>query len=453
MLAVDSVVQGTAELLVAGQGPADRSFSRAVIDSRRVERGDLFIALHGERRDGHDFIGEALERGAAGLVVERPLDAPQDVAVFQVSDALSALQRLAAYWRARHDIRVVGVTGSVGKTTCKELIAAVLGARYRVLKSPENLNTEIGLPLTLLYLAEEHERAVLEMAMYGPREINLLCRIAAPQTGVVTNVGPVHLERLGSMGAIAAAKAELVEALPVDGLAVLNGDDPQVAAMATRTKARTLLYGQSAQCEVRADDLRGRGLEGISFRLSYEGESVAVETPLPGRHHVYPALAAAAVGLSEGMTLAEIAAALRQARPDLRLRVRRATSGATVLDDSYNASPQSMLAALDLLAELPGRRIAVLGEMRELGAAEEEGHRQVGERAAACAGLVLVVGERARPLYEAALAAGTEARFFNAPEDALPVLRDELKSGDHVLVKASRAVALETVVDALVVAP
>ncbi|HLB26052.1 MAG TPA: UDP-N-acetylmuramoyl-tripeptide--D-alanyl-D-alanine ligase [Dehalococcoidia bacterium] len=450
MLAVESVVQGTAELLVAGRGPAGRSFSRAVIDSRRVERGDLFFALRGERRDGHDFIGEALERGAAGLVVERPLDAPGDVAVFQVSDALSALQRLAAFWRARHDTRVVGVTGSVGKTTAKELIAAVLGARYRVLKSPANLNTEIGLPLTLLHLTEEHERAVLEMAMYGPGEIDLLCRIARPDIGVVTNVGPVHLERLGSMGAIAAAKAELVQALPPDGLAILNGDDPPVAAMAARTKARALLYGQSPQCDVRADELRGRGLDGISFRLSHGGESVAVETPLPGLHHAYPALAAAAAGLSEGMTLRDVADALRQARPELRLRVRPASGGATILDDSYNASPQSMLAALDLLAELPGRRIAVLGEMRELGAAEEEGHRRVGERAAACADLVLVVGERARPLYEAAATAGSEARFFNAPEDALPVLRDELKPGDHVLIKASRAVALETLVEALV---
>jgi UDP-N-acetylmuramoyl-tripeptide--D-alanyl-D-alanine ligase len=176
-----------------------------------------------------------------------------------------------------------------------------------------------------------------------------------------------------------------------------------------------------------------------------------VETPLPGLHHVYPTLAAAAVALTEGLSLAEIADALRQARPDLRLLVRQASNGATILDDSYNASPQSMLAALDLLAELPGRRIAVLGEMRELGAGEEEGHRRVGERAAACADLILVVGERARPLYEAAVAAGAaETRFFNAPADALPVLRDELKSGDHVLVKASRAMALETVVDALV---
>jgi UDP-N-acetylmuramoyl-tripeptide--D-alanyl-D-alanine ligase len=451
MLAVESVVQGTAELLVAGRGAAANTFRRAVIDSREVEPGDLFFALHGERHDGHEFVEEALRRGAAGLVVERPLEAPENVAVFQVSDSLSALQRLAAYWRARHDVRVVGVTGSVGKTTCKELVAAVLAARWRVLKSEANLNTEIGLPLTLLQLTAEHERAVLEMAMYGLGEIATLCRIARPQVGVVTNVGPVHLERLGSMGAIVTAKGELVEALTADGLAVLNGDDPQVAAMASRTKARVFLYGQSSRCDVRGSDLASRGLDGISFRIAYGETSVEVATPLPGRHHIYPALAAAAVGLSEGMTLDEIAEALRQARPELRLRVLKSPSGATILDDSYNASPQSMLAVLDLLSELGGRRIAVLGEMRELGVAEEEGHRRVGERAAACADLVLAVGERAQPLYEAARSAGgAEVRFFAAPEEAAAALKAELRAGDHVLVKASRAAALESVVDALV---
>jgi UDP-N-acetylmuramoyl-tripeptide--D-alanyl-D-alanine ligase len=451
MLAVDRVVQGTAELLVAGHGPVDRAFNRAVIDSRQVQPGDLFFALLGEHRNGHDFVQDALARGAAGLVVERPLEAPPEVAVFQVSDSLSALQRLATHWRARHDVRVVAVTGSVGKTTCKELIAAVLGTRWRVLKSPANLNTEIGLPLTLLELTPQHQRAVLEMAMYGPGEIDLLCRIARPQIGVVTNVGPVHLERLGSITAIAAAKAELVAALPPEGVAVLNGDDAAVAAMASRTKARVLLYGQSQQCHIRGDDLASHGLEGISFRLTYEGRDRRVEARLPGRYHLYPALAAAAVGLSEGMTLSEVATALREARPELRLRVLTASSGATILDDSYNASPQSMLAALDLLAELPGRRIALLGEMRELGTAEEEGHRQVGQRAATCADLVLVAGERARPLYEAARAEGpAEVRFLTSTQEAAPVLHDELQSGDYLLVKASRAVALESVVDALV---
>jgi UDP-N-acetylmuramoyl-tripeptide--D-alanyl-D-alanine ligase len=457
MLAVDRVVQGTAELLVAGRGPADRAFNRAVIDSRQVQPGDLFVALRGEHRDGHDFVHDALDRGAAGLMVERPLEAPPEVAVFQVSDSLSALQRLAAHWRARHDVRVVGVTGSVGKTTCKELIAAVLGTRWRVLKSPANLNTEIGLPLTLLELTPEHQRAVLEMAMYGPGEIDLLCRIAQPQMGVVTNVGPVHLERLGSMGAIAAAKEELVAALPPDGVAVLNGDDPMVAAMASSTKARVLLFGQSQECHVRGGDLASRGLDGISFRVTYKGRHRQVEAHLPGRHHLYPALAAAAVALAQGMTLTEATTALREARPELRLRVLTTPNGATILDDSYNASPQSMLAALDLLAELPpgragGRRIALLGEMRELGTAEEEGHREVGRRAAACADLILVVGKRARPLFEAARAAGpTEVRFLATAQEAAPILRDELQPSNYLLVKASRAVALESVVDALVV--
>lgn len=451
MLAVNSVVQGMAGLLVAGRGPEERTFPRAVIDSREVKAGDLFFALHGERHDGHEFVGEAIERGAGGVVVERPLEVPEGVSVFHVSDSLSALQRLAAAHRAESNVRVVGVTGSVGKTTCKDVTAAVLGARYRVLKSEANLNTEIGLPLSLLRLEAEHEAAVLEMAMYGPGEIALLCQIARPQVGVVTNVGPVHMERLGSLGAIAAAKAELVESLPADGLAVLNGDDARVAAMASRTNARAVLYGLSPQCEVRGSEVVGRGLEGISFRLSHGADSVAVEAPLPGKHHVYPALAAAVVGLNEGMSLDEIAAALAGARPEGRLRVLTAANGATIIDDSYNASPQAMLAALDLLAQLSGgRRIALLGEMRELGAAEEEGHRQVGAHAAKSADLVIVVGTRARPLYEAAGEGGARRRFVETPDEATALLREELRPDDRLLVKASRAVALESVVSALV---
>lgn len=451
MLTVTDVWEGISEVLVASRGPAQATFARAIIDSRQARPGDLFFALRGQRHDGHDFLGEALMAGAAGAVIERPLDVPQEAALFQVSDSLKALQRLAAHWRRRHDLRVIAVTGSVGKTTCKELVAAVLGRRYRLLKSEANLNTEIGVPLTLLELAPDHERAVLEFAMYGRGEIDLLSRIAAPQVGVVTNIGPVHLERLGSMGAIVAAKAELVEALPADGVAVLNGDDPRVAALSARTRARTLFYGQSPQCHVRGGNLESHGLEGISFRLTCGGASLDVSCPLPGKHHLYPALAAAAVALSEGMTLDEIAQALAAARPELRLRLLPGPKGSTVLDDSYNASPASMLAALDLLAELPGRRIALLGEMRELGAAEEEGHRQVGERAAAACDLLLVLGERARPLAEAARAAGLkDVRFLDSPEAAAAALRAELGSGDHLLVKASRALALETVVDALV---
>jgi len=449
-IAAPDVWEATGGLLVAGRGPADSSFEGAAIDSRQVEPGDLLFALKGERQDGHDFVAQAIGAGAAGAVIERPVEAPKDAALFQVSDSLGALQRLAAWWRRKHDVKVAAVTGSVGKTTCKELIASVLGRKYRTLKSEGNLNTEIGIPLTLLQLREEHERAALEFGMYARGDIALLSRIALPRIGVVTNIGPVHLERLGSQGAITAAKAELIEALPRDGIAVLNGDDSRTAALASRTEARVLYYGLSSQCDVRGSEVVGRGLEGIEFELTANGESVRVRLPLPGKHYVYPALAAAAVALEEGMALNEVADALEASRPDLRSRVLSGRNGATILDDSYNASPASMLAALDLLAELPGRRIALLGEMLELGAAEEDGHRQVGERAATACDLLLVVGERAKPLAEAAEGGSAEVRRLNSNAEAIDALESELREGDHLLIKASRATAFEEVVSALI---
>jgi len=450
MITVADVWEAAKGTLVAARAPEGVTFERGLIDSREASPGDLFFALRGEHHDAHDFVPGALSAGAAGAVVARPVEAPPEKAVFHVSDPLDALQRLASYWRRKHDVRVIGVTGSVGKTTAKELIAAVLSHRYRVLKSEANLNTEIGIPLTLLNLRPEHERAVLELAMYVPGDIALLARISEPGVGIVTNVGPVHLERVGSLGRIAGAKAELVEALPADGLAVLNGDDARVSAMSTRTRARVVRFGLSEQCDVRATELSGQGLDGITFRLHADGASAEVNCPLPGKHHVYPALAAAAVALNEGMTLDEIAAALGEARPDLRLTLREGPNGSTIIDDSYNASPASMLAALDLLSELPGRRIALLGDMRELGAAEDEGHRTVGARAAAACELLYVIGERARPLYEAAVMVGAAARYLESAEEAADTLRKTLREGDYVLIKASRAVGLEAVVSALV---
>ncbi len=263
---VTAVWEGLKGVLVASRGPTDPRFERAAIDSRDVQKGDLFFAVRGEREDGHDFVAQAIEAGAFGAVIERPIETPDAATLFHVSDSLHALQRLAEWWRLQHDAKVIAVTGSVGKTTCKELIASVLGRKYRVLKSEANLNTEIGIPLTLLQLTREHERAVLEFGMYARGDIATLSQIARPATGVVTNVGPVHLERLGSMGAITAAKAELVEALPPDGLAVLNGDDARTAAMAERTQARVTYYGFSEQSNIRASDVVGRGLAGIEFR-------------------------------------------------------------------------------------------------------------------------------------------------------------------------------------------
>jgi len=428
-----------------------QSFSGVAIDSRQVQPGDLFIALPGEHRHGREFIPDAISRGAAGVIAEKqPRDLPHDVCFFQVDNTLAALQRLAAYWRGKYRVKVVGITGSVGKTTCKELTAAVLSSGYQVLKSEANLNTEIGLPLTLLQLRPEHEQVVLEMGMYGLGDIRLLCQMARPQIGVVTNVGPVHLERLGTLEAIAQAKAELVESLPVDGWAVLNGDDPLVAAMAERTSARVALFGESPQCSVRGTVLSTSGLEGISFRLTCDDESVDVSAPLPGRHNLYNALAAATVGLADGLSLQKVAAALATADVLLRLRVLSGPQGSTILDDTYNASPASMLAALDLLAELPGRHVALLGDMLELGTFEEEGHCLVGERAAQTTDILYTVGERGRIIGEAAQAAGhQDVRFLASKGEAAAAIRETLSEGDHLLVKASRAMALETVIEEL----
>ncbi|MEO8456436.1 MAG: UDP-N-acetylmuramoyl-tripeptide--D-alanyl-D-alanine ligase [Chloroflexota bacterium] len=471
-ISIADVWQGLSGTLVASRGGAPTTtFERGVIDSRQARPGDLFFALRGENVDGHDYVGAALANGASGAVIGRPVDAPSDAAVFHVSDPLNALQRLASNWRMRHDVRVIGVTGSVGKTTAKELITDVLSRRYNVLKSEANLNTEIGIPLTLLNLRAEHERALLELAMYEPGDIALLAQISKPSIGVVTNVSPVHLERARSFGRIIAGKAELVEALPPDGLAVLNGDDANVAAMSRRTRARSILYGTSEQCDIRATDVIGRGLDGFSFTLNIRAGvllqqdngpgargnpvgqgAIRIDCPLPGKHHVYAALAATAVALDEGVPLAEITAALREAKLDLRLTVRTGPNGSTIIDDSYNASPASMIAVLDLLSETNGRRIALLGHMRELGTAEAEGHERVGRYAAATSDILFVVGEDARSLADAAqMAKHPDVRWLATPEEASAALHKELRAGDVCLIKASRAVGLESVVEAVVV--
>jgi UDP-N-acetylmuramoyl-tripeptide--D-alanyl-D-alanine ligase len=453
MLGMQDITSGLGAMLQAIDGPRQgRPFARVTIDSRQAQADDLFVALPGERHNGHDFIAHAVAGGATGVLAEHlPTGLPPDVTLFQVGNSLAALQALAAYWRARHDLKVIGITGSLGKTTCKELTAAVLASAFAVLKSEANLNTEIGLPLTLLQLRPDHQRAVLEMGMYGPGEIRLLCQIARPEMGVVTNVGPIHMERLGSLKAIAAAKAELVESLPPEGTAFLNGDDPLVAAMAQRTAARVISFGSTQECDVRGAVLASAGLRGVTFRLTCGDESVDVATTLPGRHNLHNVLAAAAVGLADGLPLRQVAVALENPPgAELRLRTLAGPNGSTIIDDTYNASPASMLAALDLLAELPGRHLALLGDMLELGAYEEEGHRLVGQRAARGLHALYVVGQRGQLIGRAAQKAGQrEVHFLQSKEEASVILRKALGRGDHLLVKASRALALETVVEEL----
>jgi UDP-N-acetylmuramoyl-tripeptide--D-alanyl-D-alanine ligase len=480
-LAVQDLVSALASRGV--QSPPDAlrqvEIRSAVIDSRLVTPGCLFIALRGEHHNGHEFVPQAVERGAI-VTISEVAPAPGTCAVLDltagqlasgvgswepplclvVPDSLAALQQAAAHWRRQHDIRVVGITGSIGKTTSKETIAAVLRQRYRTLKSEGNYNNEIGLPLTLLHLTSEHERVVLEMGMYDLGEITQLATIAQPQVGVVTNVGPTHLERLGTIERIAQAKAELPQALPSakeGGVAILNADDERVLAMSKQTRARVFTYGLRPEADLWASDVDSGGLEGIHFRLHYRGESLHVQVPLLGRHSVHTALCGAAAGLVEGLDLAEIVTGLRDQPVQLRLVAVPGPSDSVILDDTYNASPASCIAALNLLDELGAqrqatRKIAVLGDMYELGAYEEEGHRLVGRRARDAADLLVTVGQLGQIVGQEALHAGMDpgtVHRVETKEEAISLLRNLLGAGDLILIKGSRGLAMEDIVMAL----
>jgi UDP-N-acetylmuramoyl-tripeptide--D-alanyl-D-alanine ligase len=436
------------------------------VDSRRVEPGYAFFAFPGEHTDGHRFLVDAAERGAAALIVTREvpsdelmhLDGMPDggPAVIAVDDALTALHSAAREWRSRFDPIVVGVTGSLAKTSTKEQIAEVLAARWNVLRNNANENNEIGLPLTLLRLRPEHEVAVLEMGMYEPGDIAVLAALARPKIGVVTAVRGTHIARAGSIDEIERGKRELVEALRAGGTAVLNADDARVAAMARSVPAgvSVVTYGFDPAADVTATNVESRGVDGMRFRLHAGDRDADAETPALGRHSVHNALAAAAVAMVAGMSLAEIAAALTQ---PLQLPHRTTLVEAgdwRLLDDSYNAAPDSMFAALDLLASLPGRRVAVLGEMLELGDGTAEAHRRVGEHAAASADVLLAVGPESPTYVAAALAARSRVAASNVYEardrdEALSVLLDILRPGDVVLFKASRGAELDLLFEAV----
>jgi len=446
--------------------------SEAVIDSRQAIPASMFVALQGERTDGHAYTGAAFQRGASLALVQQDLSAshpvidlrqgslPENFSVpaqpfcLWVPDTLQALQRIAHFWRRKMSgVRVVGITGSVGKSTTKEMIAGVLSQRYCTLRNRGNLNNEIGLPLTLLRLGPGHERAVLEMGFFVPGEISFLCDLALPQVGVLTNIGTVHAERAGSQEAIARGKSELVQALPPapEGIAVLNADDPWIRPMADQTRARVFFYGL-ASADLWADHIEGLGLEGIRFRLHYRNEVVHLRAPLIGRHSVHTALRAAAVGLVEGLSWDEIVNGLQQGYTQLRLVAAHTPNGALLLDDTYNASPESTLAALNLLSELEGRKIAVLGEMLELGPYERSGHEMVGIRAAEVAEQLITVGERGKLIAEAARQAGMPARAITwvatVPE-TIDLLKNILKEGDTALIKGSHGLRMDRIVAAL----
>jgi len=444
----------------------------AVVDSRQATSGSLFVALRGGHQDGHDFIPAAIANGAVAVIAERPpaagtcttldmerlethVDGLSIPVCLVVPNSVAALQKAAGYWRQQNSVRVIGITGSVGKTTSKEFISSVLSQRYRTLKSEGNYNNEIGLPLTLLCLTPAHQRVVLEMGMYDLGEIAQLAEIARPQIGVVTNVGPSHLERLGTIERIAQAKAELPQSLPSaneGGIAILNIDDERVRAMAGQTQARVFTYGLSPNADLWADDIESKGLEGTRFRFHYRQETVHARVPMLGRHSVHTALSAAAVGLVEGLSWSDIATGLSDQSVQLRLAATPGPFGSTILDDTYNASPTSCIAALNLLGELSGRKIAVLGDMYELGNYEQEGHNLVGRRARDVVDLLVCVGRLGRIIGQQALEAGMPASAVSMVEtnaEAIDTLQQLVEPCDMLLIKGSRSMRMEEIVAAL----
>jgi UDP-N-acetylmuramoyl-tripeptide--D-alanyl-D-alanine ligase len=454
------------------------AISSAVIDSRQAQPGSLFIALPGERVDGHDYIQSALNNGAILALTEK--DPPEGLNTLdlrpdffdpqypyghrsvdlslplclRVHDSLLALQTIASTWRDQHPLRTIGITGSVGKTSTKELTAALLAQKFSVLKNSGNRNNEIGLPLTLLELQDHHEYAVLEMGFYVPGEIQTLCEIAKPQVGMITNIGTVHAERAGSQEMIAKGKAELVQSLPAspEGVAILNMDDPWVRKMANMTQAQVFTYGITEKSDLNAMDIQTHGLDGVSCVLSYHDQEHAIRSPLLGAFSVYTILCAVAVALTEGLDWHMIVSGLAESRLDLRMHAFTLADKITILDDTYNASPTSTIAALELLRELTGRRVAILGDMLELGPYEYSGHESVGLVAATAADILILVGKRTKTIADTAVANGfaqENVHWFLNSTQAAEQITDLITHGDMVLIKGSNSMRMDRILTAL----
>jgi UDP-N-acetylmuramoyl-tripeptide--D-alanyl-D-alanine ligase len=441
---VSQVLEATGGTLA---GAAHRSaFSGVSTDTRTIKRGNLFVAIKGENFDGHDFLLRAVENGAAGVVISsREAYVPEKTTAVLVADTVAALQDLAHYHRCRFTLPVIGITGSNGKTTTKDMTAAVLSGRLRVLKTQANYNNEIGLPQTLLGLTADHQAAVVEMGMRARGEIARLAAVAAPTIAVITNVGETHIEILGSVENIAAAKSELIEAIPADGLVILNADIPLVKAMQANTAARAVFYGLGPAAAVIAENI-ATGDRDTTFDCLHPGGAFAVTIPAVGKHNIYNALAAIAVGLELGLTPDEIRAGIATFQASaMRLAIEK-IGPYTIINDAYNASPLSMQAAIDTLGMVArGRKVAVLGDMLELGDLAAAAHAKVGEQLAdSGVQVVVTVGEQARHIAAAALAGGVKVAVPCAGHDeAAEALRKLLRPGDTVLVKGSRGMKME----------
>jgi len=425
---------------------ADARFTGVSSDTRTLARGDLFVALEGPHFDGHAFVAEAAARGAAGALVSRRPDGA--LPVVRVTDPRRSLGQLAARWRARFDIPVVAVTGSNGKTTVKNMVAAILARRGRGIATTGNLNNDIGVPLTLLRLREGDRHAVIEMGMNHPGEIAYLTRLARPTVAVVTNAGEAHLAGLGSVANVARAKGEIFDGLAANGVAVINADDPHAGLWRELARDRRIhSFGLDQPADVRAE--YSLDPEGSNLKLKTSEGDIAMRIPLLGRHNIMNALAAATAARAAGAGLEDIKAGLEKLeRIAGRLEVKRGANGARVLDDTYNANPGSLAAGLEVLKSAQGERVLVLGDMGELGAAGPEIHRRAGELARRLGIERLYgLGELSQLAVESF---GDGGRHFNAQGELAETLRAAMHAGMTVLVKGSRAMHMEKVVERIV---
>ena len=436
-----SILPGVTGGAARGELPASE-LTAITTDSRAVVPGCLFAAIRGQTADGHDYISMAAEKGASCVLCTRFVDV--DIPQIRVEDTLAALRQIAAFYRCQFDIPFVGITGSVGKTTAKEMIGAVLTEHFNTLRTEKNFNNELGVPLTLFRLREEHEAAVVEMGISDFGEMTRLAEMVHPDIAVFTLIGDAHLEFLGDRAGVLRAKGEIVDGMSADGVVIANGDDDTLRGH--DFGRRTVWFGTGDTCDVRAVEIENEGTTAVRCVIETDGRRMPVRIPAFGRHLVYAALMGAAVGIELGLTDEEIIRGIAAFETvGSRGRVLNA-GGVTILDDCYNANPTSTAAALDTLASMPGRRVAILGDMLELGESGPALHREIGRKAASAAEIVLACGEASRSIADGA---GDSACWFPDADALIKALPVFIRPGDTILVKASHAMGFDAVVEAL----
>ena len=451
---LDDIARATGGSLRGGNGGGE--LETIGIDTRRLPRGSLFVAVPGAHFDGHDFLGDAHAAGAAAALVKRGAKVPEGLPSLEVDDTVHALGDIASWWRGRFMVPCVAITGSNGKSTTKEMAAAIMETTGPILKTEGNFNNLIGLPLTVFRWSDEHRSAVLEMGMNAPGEIRRLADIARPDVGLITNVTAAHLEKLHTVEAVARAKGELFEAMGDHGVAVVNAEDRWVREMASLHSGRKISFGMQNDCDVKFLHMETTGLEGMDLALEAGGEEHRVKLPVPGSHNVMNAMAAVGIGMDLGMDAGESIARLAEFHPmSMRFEQLQLANGVRVVNDSYNANPESMRAAFRTAgaAKRSGRFIAALGDMLELGEQSAELHRLTGEDAVNMGvGELFVMGDFALRVADGAKGAGLAESSIHVCEDAEQLCReveDEMKSGDVLLVKGSRGMRMERLVDYL----